>query len=186
MIILSAGNNEIFDFATPIGVGLIHSSINLTKLIIKNKPKSILFVGSAGSYGNLKPFDIVSSYSSTNIETGFFLDNCYTPIDNKISSKRLNVSCETTNKNDILVNSSNYITTNKNISNKFLDNSIEAENMEFYSILTVANKFNIPSLGIFIITNYCDEFAHSDFVKNHNEAKAILTSQIKKQVSIYV
>ena len=183
MIILSAGNNEIFDFATPIGVGLIHSGINLTKLILENRPKSILFIGSAGSYGNLKPFDIINSHSSTNIETGYFLHNCYTPIDNKISTKKLNVSCETTNKNSILVNSSNYITTNKNISNKFLDNSIEAENMEFYSILTVANKFNIPSLGIFIITNYCDEFAHSDFIKNHDQAKEILTSQIKKQVS---
>jgi len=183
MIILSAGNSEIFDFATPIGVGLIHSSINLTKLIIDKKPKSILFIGSAGSYGNFKPFDIIYSHSSTNIETGYFYNNCYTPIENKISAKKLNVSCETTNKNSILVNSSNYITTNKDISNKFLENSIEAENMEFYSILTVANKFNIPSLGIFIITNYCDKFAHNDFKKNHKKAKELLITEIKKQVS---
>ncbi len=39
MIILSAGNNEIFDFATSIGVGLIESSINLTKLILEKKTK---------------------------------------------------------------------------------------------------------------------------------------------------
>ena len=183
MIILSAGNNEIFDFATPIGVGLIQSSINLTELIIEKKPKSILFIGSAGSYGNLKPFEIIHSHSATNIETGYFLDNCYSPIDNKITVKDIDVSCETTNKNDILVNSSNYITTNKSLSNKFLANQIEAENMELFSILTVANKFNIPSLGIFVITNYCDKFAHSDFVKNHDKAKEILTLHVKKQVS---
>ncbi len=179
MIIISAGDIETFDFAVPVGIGLINSSINLTKLILKKKPKSILFIGTAGSYGNLKPFDIIYSHSSTNIETGYFLNNCYTPIDNKISAKKLDVSCETTNKNNILVNSSNYITANKYISNKFLEKSIEAENMEFYSILTVANKFNIPSLGIFVITNFCNEFAHRDFIKNHEIAKKILTSQIK-------
>ena len=181
MMIISAGDIETFDFAKPVGIGLINCSINLTKLILKKKPNSILFIGTAGSYGNLKPFDIICSHSSTNIETGYFLNNCYTPINNKISAKRLDVSCETTNKNNILVNSSNYITTNKNISNKFLENRIEAENMEFYSILTVANKFNIPSLGIFVITNFCNEFAHSDFIKNHEMAKKILTSQIKNK-----
>ena len=185
MIILSAGNNEIFDFATPIGVGLIQSSINLTKLIIKKKPKSILFIGSAGSYGNLKPFDIFHSHSSTNIETGYFFDNCYTPIENKVSTNAIDVSCETTNKNDILVNSSNYITTNKTISNKYLENQIEAENMEFFSVLTVANKYKVPSLGIFIITNFCDKFAHEDFLKNHKKAKLMLTQYVRKQVSNY-
>jgi len=55
--------------------------------------------------------------------------------------------------------------------------------MEFYSILTVANKFNIPAYGIFIITNYCDNLAHNDFLKNHKEAKAKLTLYIEKQVS---
>ncbi len=183
MIILSAGNNEIFDFATPVGIGLINSSINLTKIVIKNRPKSILFIGTAGSYGNLKPFDIIHSNSSTNIETGYFLNNCYTPIDNKIVSIESNVSCETTNENKILVNSSNYITTNKELSNKFLKNGIEAENMEFFSILTVANKFNIPAYGIFIITNYCDEHAHDDFIKNHGYAKEKLTQYVRKQVS---
>ena len=183
MNILCAGNNESFDFAKPIGIGLVNSCINLTKLILTKKPKSIIFIGTAGSYGNFKPFDIVHSNWATNIETGFFFNNCYTPLDNKISSKSINVSCETTNNNKILVNSSNYITTNKEISNKFLVSGIEVENMEFFSVLTVANKFNIPALGIFIVTNYCDEFAHSDFVKNHQQAKEKLALHVRKQVS---
>ncbi|MFK5881480.1 MAG: purine-nucleoside phosphorylase [Sulfurospirillum sp.] len=183
MTILSAGKNEIFDFAIPVGVGLIESSINLTKLLLSDKPKSLLFIGTAGSYGNLKLFDIFYSHSSTNIETGYFEGNCYTPIANKIEAYNYNVSCETTNEKNILVNSSNYITTNKEISNKFLKNGIEAENMEFYSILTVANKFNIPVLGIFIITNFCNNIAHSDFLRNHNLAKNKLTQYIRKQVS---
>ncbi len=183
MTILCAGNNETFDFAKPIGIGLINSSINLTKYILKNRPRSILFIGTAGSYGDLKLFDIFHSQSSTNIETGYFYDNCYTPLDNKVTSKAYNVSCETTNENDILVNSSNYITTNKKISNKFLENGIGAENMEFFSVLTVANKFSIPTTGIFIITNYCNNSAHNDFLKNHGRAKVKLTQYIRKQVS---
>ena len=47
MTILCAGNNETFDFAKPIGIGLINSSINLTKYILKNRPKSILFIGNS-------------------------------------------------------------------------------------------------------------------------------------------
>ena len=53
-MIISAGNKEIFDFATPIGVGLIESSINLTRLCLFNKPDFLIFIGSAGSYGNKK------------------------------------------------------------------------------------------------------------------------------------
>ncbi len=183
MKILCAGDSESFKFAIPIGIGLVKSAINLTELIIKKKPNSLLFIGSAGSYGNLEPFDIFHSKVSTNIETGYFLDNCYTPINNKVISNIQNVSYETTNDKKMLVNSSNYITTNKSISNKFLENGIEAENMEFYSILTVANKFNIPAYGIFIITNYCDNQAHNDFIKNHKKAKAKLTLHVEKQVS---
>jgi len=182
-MIVSAGEKESFNFATPLGIGLIKSSINLTKILIEKKPKSILFVGTAGSYGNLKPFDLITSYESTNIETGFFSDNCYTPISNKIKSLTNNVSCETTNKSAILVNSNNYITTNKKISNKYLKYGLGAENMEFYSILTVANEFNIDAFGIFIITNYCDENAHTDFKKNHKKAMEILTKYVRKQVS---
>lgn len=183
MTILSAGENESFDFATPIGIGLINSSINLTKLILEKDIKSLLFIGTAGSYGNLKPFDLLTSYESTNIETGFFDDNCYTPISNSVKSISKDVSCETANNTSILVNSSNYITTNKNLSNKYLKYGLEAENMEFYSILTVANKFNIPAFGIFVITNYCHEFAHKDFKKNHPKALEKLTQYVRKQVS---
>ena len=42
-MIVCAGKNETFDFASPIGVGLIESSINLTKLILFDKPDFLLF-----------------------------------------------------------------------------------------------------------------------------------------------
>ncbi|MFC2587499.1 MAG: purine-nucleoside phosphorylase, partial [Campylobacter sp.] len=49
-MIISAGRNEIFDFALPMGVGLVDVSINLTKFLCENRqslPSEIIFVGSA-------------------------------------------------------------------------------------------------------------------------------------------
>ncbi len=185
MKILSAGHNELFDFTTPIGIGLIQSSISLTQLILNEKPKALVFIGTAGSYGTCMPFDLLISHTATNIETGYFSNTCYTPIQNKIATTPLNVSCETTNSDYSIINSSNYITTNKQVGEKYEKLGIKAENMEFYTVLTVANKFNIPAIGIFVITNYCDNNAHADFIKNHEKAKSILIKNTKRIVSCY-
>jgi len=166
-MIISAGNKEIFDFATPIGVGLIESSINLTRLCLFNKPDFLIFIGSAGSYGDKKIFDIIQSSTASNIEHCFLEKSCYSPIYNIISFSK-DVSRET------IVNSSNYITTNEKIAKKYLKLNIEIENMEFFSILKVAKEFKIPVTGIFVITNYCNKNAHKEYTKNINKAKNIL------------
>ncbi len=172
-MIVCAGNNETFDFAIPIGVGLIDSAINLTRLVIEKQPDSILFVGSAGSYGRYKPFDIIESSAAGNVELSLITGSAYTPIDNTIYHD--DVSRETS----IMINSSNYITTDMEVAAEYQKLGLELENMEFFSILKVAQNFEIPAFGIFIITNYCDENAHEDFLKNHEEAKALLSQYIK-------
>ncbi len=86
-MILCAGNNETFDFATPIGVGLIDSAMSLTRICLTQKPEFLLFVGSAGSYGEHKIHDIIESKTAANIELGFLDKNAYTPIDNVISAQ---------------------------------------------------------------------------------------------------
>lgn len=60
-MIVCAGKNEQFDFALPVGIGMIDVAINLTRLCLSQKPKFILFVGTAGSYGEKKIFDIIES-----------------------------------------------------------------------------------------------------------------------------
>lgn len=177
-MIICAGRNETFDFALPIGVGLIESSINLTRLALFDKPDFLLFIGSAGSYGRYKPFDIIPSKTSSNIELGFLNDVCYTPLDNVISVEEdSNVPRET----NIIVNSSNYITTSNEHSKKMLALKIDLENMEFFSVLSIAKEFDIPAAGIFVVTNYCDKNAHSDFLKNHEKAKNTLVKYIKEK-----
>ena len=171
-MILSAGNEEIFSFARPIGVGLIDSAINLTRICLFDRPSSLIFIGSAGSYNpnKHKLFDIVTSKSASQIEISFLKKESYTPIEQIITA---NVSRET------IVNSSNYITTDKLSALAFDKLGIEIENMEFYSVMKVAKEFNIPVIGIFVITNYCDKDAHNQYLKNIKQAKEILINYLK-------
>ena len=170
---ICAGESETFEFAKPMGIGLIDMSINLTKLCMETPPPFLFFVGSAGSYGKHKIFDIVNSKTASNIENSFFNAKAYTPIDNIVSASDI-VSRET------IVNSSNYITTDENLSPYYLKNNIGLENMEYFAVVKVAQHFNIPVAGAFIVTNYCNANAHKDFMDNHKEAMARLTAYIKK------
>ena len=172
-MIICAGKSEQFDFAVPVGIGLVEVAINLTKLCLSQKPEFLFFVGTAGSYGEKKIFDIVKSKTAANIENSFFNANAYTPLDNMISTAE-DVSRET------IVNSSNYITTDSSLGKQYLDKNIQIENMEYFAVLKVAENFGIPVAGVFIVTNYCNEKAHQDFIDNHKEAMERLTAYIKE------
>ncbi len=174
-MIICAGNNETFSFATPMGVGLVETAINLTRLCLFDKPEFLLFVGTAGSYGEKKIFDIVESKTAANIELAFLSNDAYTPLDNVVTTN-------TTNKKDIVVNSSNYISTNETLAKNFLKFGVGIENMEFFSVLRVAQEFNIPAGGVFCITNYTNKQAHEDFLKNHDKAKELLHEHVKKRI----
>lgn len=171
---ICAGESEQFNFALPVGIGMTDVAINLTKLCMSEKPKFIFFVGTAGSYGEKQIFDIIESKTAANIENSFFNAGAYTPIDNMISSAE-DVSRET------IINSSNYITTDPEISKAYLKKNIHLENMEYYAVLKVARSFGIPVAGAFIVTNYCNENAHEDFMSNHAEAIQKLTEYIKRK-----
>ncbi len=172
-MIVSAGKNETFPFATPIGVGLIESAMNLTRLCLFDKPDYILFIGSAGSYGKYNIFDIVESSNASNIELSFFRDDSYTPIDNLLKCEDIKFKSDTT------VNSSNYISTNEEITKEFNNYGIGIENMEFYSVVKIAQEFEIDVKGIFIVTNYTNKNAHQDFISNHNEAMDKLVNHLE-------
>ena len=184
-MIICAGKNESFDFARSVGIGLVESSIHLTKIVLEEKPSSLFFVGTAGSYGNYKPFDVITTNKASNIELGVLDNLCYTPIQNHIETKFNNVSHETNGQILPIINSSNYITTDKKASQALLQMGIELENMEFFSILHVAQTFKLPCLGLFVITNYCDENAHQDFVKNHAKAKELIALHVEKNMKMY-
>ena len=165
---ICAGEIEQFSFARAVGIGLVDVAINLTKLCLEQKPQEIIFVGTAGSYGDKKVFDIVQTSSVTHIENSFFTNQSYTPIESSISLKSLDVSHET------IVNSSDYITTDINVAKEYLKKGIDIENMEFYSVLKVAKSFGIKAKGIFVVTNYCDNNAHKEFLANRIKAMQMI------------
>lgn len=173
-MIVCAGNNETFDFAVPIGVGLIDSAMSLTRLCMVEKPEFILFVGSAGSYGEYKIHDIVESKTAANIELGFLDKSAYTPIDNVVSAQTEAIK-------DVIVNSSNYITTSEKAMGQMRALGMGIENMEFFSVMRVAQVFGIPAGGVFCVTNFCNENAHRDFIANHGFAKVLLSDYLKNK-----
>lgn len=184
---IAAGNNENFNFAKSIGVGLISSSINLVSLIMKENINNLIFVGSAGSYDfNLNIGDIFYSFDATQIEISFSENKSYTPLDNYISLESIVIDSKLLNIKNLklpkcTVNSSNYISTDESFSKKMSAIAITLENMEFFSIMQVAKSFNIPCIGLFCISNYCNEFARQDFIKNHSFVKDRLTNFINEQ-----
>ena len=199
-MIICAGKSEQFDFAHPVGIGLIETAVNLTRICELGKPEHIVFVGTAGSYGQKEIFDIVEAQVAANVEQSFFEGNSYTPIDNVIAATE-DVSRETREAEsnsldsvglkperwsnatreggETIVNSSNYITTNREIWEHYTAENIQIENMEFYAVMKVAEMFGISVAGIFIVTNYCDEHAHEDFKKNHAEAMKRLDAYVR-------
>ena len=218
-MIISAGRNEVFTFAIPMGVGLVDMSINLTALLQKRSmvdscgryeqnlmtsrqlderlnlidspilqsakssqnpdkifnalPSEIIFIGSAGLYKDGEVFKIYESSVSANIEISSLENKSYSPIAGEITSSVPRGTCK--------VNSSNFITTDRNLANKLFDRGYFLENMEFFAVLKVAQKFQIPAYGIFVATNFCDKNAHADFIKNHEQAKKELEKYFKQK-----
>ena len=218
-MIISAGRNEIFPFALPMGVGLVDMSINLTALLQKramvdsrgkyeqvlttnrqlderlnlidspilqsaktsHNPDKILdallseiiFIGSAGLYKKGEVFEIYESSVAANIEISSLENKSYSPIESEVASVVPRGTCK--------VNSSNFITTDQNLAHELFDRGYFLENMEFFAVLKVAQKFQIPSYGIFVATNFCDKNAHADFSKNHEQAKKELEKYLKQK-----
>ena len=171
-MIVCAGEIEQFDGAYPIGIGMIDAAIILTKLCEKKRPEELIFVGTAGSYGEIDIMQIVKSSSAVNIENSFFNAGAYTPMID-------DVSCETSSQ-ELIVNSSNYITTDLSLGKYYQEKNIYLENMEFYAIAKVAKHFGISFRGIFCVSNYCNRNAHRDFIQNHSEAKELLSKEIER------
>ena len=218
-MIISAGRNEIFPFALPMGVGLVDMSINLTALLQKRAmvdgcgryeqilttnrqlderlnlidspllqsakssqnpdkilnalPSQIIFIGSAGLYKDGQIFEIYESSAAANIEISSLENKSYSPIESGIASIVPRGTCK--------VNSSNFITTDQNLAHELFDRGYFLENMEFFAVLKVAQKFLIPAYGIFVATNFCDKNAHADFIKNHEQAKKELEKYLKQK-----
>lgn len=180
-----AGNGEEFEFAKSIGVGLIESAITLSKLCVNEKVESLVFVGSAGSYDKeVNLLELFVSTQATQIESSLLVGESYTPLKQEIKSLK-NVSCETINKilslnlPQATINSSNYICIDSAYALRMKERGILLENMEFFSVLSVARRFNLPALGVFCVSNHCGQRAHQEFLENRGEVMGKLRGVIE-------
>lgn len=180
-MIYCAGKIESFSFAKSVGVGLVESSMNLTKSILQDNPSEIVFVGTCGCYDFEKPLlEVFTTQSATNIELSFLQNQSYTPLENFVTSQ--NVPHETLDflqGQEKIVNSSNYISTDSKLAKKMVSLGILYENMEFFSILQVAKFFEIPAVGIFCSTNHIHNDSQKEFFGNHKMAMQKLEEYIK-------
>ncbi|MFC3847190.1 purine-nucleoside phosphorylase [Helicobacter baculiformis] len=174
-MLVCAGSLENFKEAKSIGMGLIQSAISLTRLCLLESPTELIFVGSAGAYDPTLP--LLSLYKSAQgyqIEHSFTYAQSYTPLENSLSVQsalleRINLPC-------VKVNSSNYIHTDTAFAKQMLSAGIALENMEFFAVLSVAQMFNIPSMGVFCLTNYVGPHAHQEFLEHCQQAKTRLSA----------
>ncbi|EAH4479849.1 purine-nucleoside phosphorylase [Campylobacter coli] len=173
-MIVCAGGNENFSFAKTIGIGLVESTFYLTQLCLKEKPSKLIFIGTCGLYDKGEILGIYKSSHAYNIEFSYISDQFYTPANIEIKLNNQNVSRET-----IKVNSSNYICQNSKAAKEFAKLGFFAENMEVFSILSVAKNLDIDAECILCATNFCNENAHEDFIKNHQKAKEKLEEYLK-------
>lgn len=148
------------------------SSQNSDK-ILSALPSEIIFIGSAGLYKDGEVFEIYESSVAANIEISSLENKSYSPIESEIAS--------VVPRGTWKVNSSNFITTDQNLAHKLFDRGYFLENMEFFAVLKVAQKFQIPAYGIFVATNFCDKNAHAYFIKNHEQAKKELEKYLKQK-----
>lgn len=166
-MIVSAGISEIYDYAEPIGLGS-NCSIKLSELILKKQPKRLIFIGSMGLYTKeIELFSVNEFKSAVNIELAMLDDLVYTPMKtNEVSN----------------LNSSNYICKNYEYAKKMNEKyGILGENMECFSFFATANYYKIPASAILVATNYCDEFAHEEYIKNIAKANEILENYLEKK-----
>lgn len=176
-LLVCAGSSENFKFAVPIGIGLIDSAINLTKILsnleTKSKTSEIIFIGTGGLYRDGKILEIYESSFAVQHEISEIENFSYSPIMNKI--------CPDVSRETLVINSSNFVTTSEKYAYKFANLGYFIENMEFYSVYKVSKFFGIPCSAIICSTNFCNEKAHSDFIKNHNLAKIKIEKYIKEK-----
>ncbi|WP_104749098.1 phosphorylase family protein [Helicobacter cynogastricus] len=174
-----AGKMESLSGAKSIGVGLIESTICLTRLCLLERPSELIFVGSAGAYSKQVPLlHLFKSKEAYQIEQSFAKAQSYTPLENYLEVQ--SALFESKDLPSAKLNSSNYIHTDSSFAKQMCHAGIDLENMEFFAVLSVAQAFKIPSMGVFCVSNYVGPQAHQEFLQHNAQVRQILETCIKE------
>ena len=188
-LILCAGGNEKFSFAKNIGIGLVEPCLKLPLLLQEFKPLKLVFIGTCGLYDEKDELlQIYQSQHAFNIEFSKLSNAFYSPAqceinwDKKLEKKEPNETlAEFVSQETLKSNSSNYICADKKAAAEFLKLGLRLENMEIFSLLSVAKFYELELTCFLCASNYCDEKAHESFLKNHIECKKRLSAFLEEQ-----
>ena len=148
-LIVCAGKNEVFSFATSIGVGLVQASAGLTQLCLEKKPEKLVFIGTCGIYKRaLGDFDGVNSSGNLGEKFANLKENSA-----KFILKSLNFNENLQGKN---TNSSKNLNEN---SQDFSPQSQEIQPLNLLEIYETRHAFNVEAssfLGDFYSPAACE------------------------------
>ena len=141
-LIVCAGKNEVFSFATSIGVGLVQASVGLTQLCLEKKPEKLVFIGTCGIYKRtLGDFDGVNS--SGNLGEKFANESVNLNESSvNFGRKFLNFKENLQNKN---LNSSENLNIN---SHDFSPKSQKIQSLNLLEIYETRHAFNVEASRI--------------------------------------
>ncbi|NDJ27143.1 purine-nucleoside phosphorylase [Campylobacter sp. MIT 12-8780] len=188
-MILCAGGNENFSFAKSIGIGLIEPCLKLPLLLQEFKPSKLVFIGTCGLYDEKDELlQIYQSQHAFNVEFSKLSNAFYSPAQceiswhKKLEKKESNETlAEFVSQETFKSNSSNYICADKKAAAEFLKLGLRLENMEIFSLLSVAKFYDIELSCFLCASNYCDEKAHQSFLAHHTKAKAKLEAFLQER-----
>ncbi|MCB1140939.1 MAG: hypothetical protein H7A24_06695 [Leptospiraceae bacterium] len=172
-----------------VGIGFHDSLYNLQRFLLKNpdRYKSIVFLGSAGSYDQnvFQIGDIVYSYKFLNKDIAEIKNFAKVPdvITKHIISIPDNVSLSMVQKlqyKEAITNSMNYVTLIDLTKEEKLEHlfDVGVENMEAFSIAYIANRLSLSFIAIYFITNIVGTQGSIDWAGNWRAGSNRLQGQI--------
>jgi hypothetical protein len=176
-LLISAGRTEVIPGTIPVGVGFLEAGLQLARLLEGGEWDEVLFLGTAGSYGEIPPFWLIESWVGVQWEVGWVEGKGYTPIELRVEAPKPETPLKLPPlpKGEGVLNSSHYITTDWEIARQFRNLGAVGESMEHFGIIRVGALFQIPVRGLYLVTNYTDPAAHLSYRQNLPKALEILT-----------
>lgn len=174
------------------GVGFMDTLYNLQRYLFKAKDiKSIVFLGSAGTYRHSKRKigDLVYSNKFIYKEISEIKGMVKVPdvIGKHLLTgldSRLNPIIKNQKFTEVITNSTNYVTLIDLTTEELVDSlyDVDVENMEAFSIAYLATRLSLPFTAFFYITNYVGANGSIDWNQNWREGSNRLQKEILKYI----
>lgn len=180
---LSRKINIIFETTE---IGFTQAAAKTTKLILKYKPKLVIFVGSCGSYSKKIPLKSLIAATQCNLSDLSFAQNkSYNPKNYPLIFKADNKTLPALKINKLIykpISSSISITKDRKTAKLFAQKNDYIENLELYGVAQACHNQDTPWITFCPVTNYIGKNAHREW--KHNFKNYQVPNEIIKAIEI--